>query len=170
MRRLMSTLVLLLLVVGCAAPAEPPAEPATPQIDLAAEREALMQADRSWAADYAASDDRAAAFTNLMLDDAYLLPPDAPIAHGKEEIGGVVAMLEGMPGFSITWEPTTAKVGQAGDLGYTIGTYEMAMEGPDGSPMTIVGKYLTVWEKQPDGSWKVTADMFNADAPPAPGE
>jgi ketosteroid isomerase-like protein len=33
--------------------------------------------------------------------------------------------------------------------------------------LTIIGKYLAVWKKQPDGSWLVVADMFNAESPPA---
>jgi hypothetical protein len=28
------------------------------------------------------------------------------------------------------------------------------------------GKYVTAWKKQADGKWKVTDDIFNADAPP----
>ena len=28
------------------------------------------------------------------------------------------------------------------------------------------GEYLTVWHKQPDGSWKLQADIFNTDGPP----
>jgi len=27
----------------------------------------------------------------------------------------------------------------------------------------MTGKYMTVWKKQPDGSWKVVADMGNTD-------
>ncbi len=34
----------------------------------------------------------------------------------------------------------------------------------------MVGKYLTAWRKQADGEWKVTADIFNEDAPPAATE
>jgi quercetin dioxygenase-like cupin family protein len=30
---------------------------------------------------------------------------------------------------------------------------------------TEKGKYVTAWKKQADGSWKVTEDIFNADAP-----
>jgi hypothetical protein len=26
-----------------------------------------------------------------------------------------------------------------------------------------MGKYITIWKKQPDGPWKVTEDIFNAD-------
>jgi ketosteroid isomerase-like protein len=27
------------------------------------------------------------------------------------------------------------------------------------------GKYLAVWKKQADGSWKIEADMWNSDLP-----
>jgi len=30
------------------------------------------------------------------------------------------------------------------------------------------GKYLTVWQRQGDGSWKVVRDINNADTQPAP--
>jgi len=30
---------------------------------------------------------------------------------------------------------------------------------------TDKGKYLTVFRKQPDGSWKAVADMINSDLP-----
>jgi len=31
-------------------------------------------------------------------------------------------------------------------------------------PITDKGKYLTVYMKQPDGSWKAVADTFNSDS------
>jgi len=34
-------------------------------------------------------------------------------------------------------------------------------------PVVDNGKYLTVWKKQADGSWKVLFDMFNTDMPPS---
>ena len=33
------------------------------------------------------------------------------------------------------------------------------------SATTDKGKYLTVFKKQPDGSWKAVADMINSDLP-----
>ena len=167
MRNLVSVAsVFLLLTAGCAVPAEAPA----PEVDVAAERASLMQADQAWFEAYAASDNRTDTFVTLILDDANLLPPDAPMARGKEAIRDVIAMLEALPGFSITWSATAAEVGSAGDMGYTIGTYEIRMDDPEAGPVRIDGKYLTVWQKQSDGVWMVAADMFNADGPPTPVE
>jgi ketosteroid isomerase-like protein len=148
----------LMMLVGCSS---------QPAIDFDAERNALMSADRAWAAAYAASESPADVFAAQMMDDAFLLPPDAPLAQGKEAIHAAIAGLEAMPGFSVTWSPSAADVGSGGDLGYTMGTYEINVESPEG-PVTIIGKYLTIWKKQADGTWMVTADMFNADGPPTP--
>jgi hypothetical protein len=35
----------------------------------------------------------------------------------------------------------------------------------DKTAVTDKGKYLTVFEKQPDGSWKAVADMISSDMP-----
>jgi ketosteroid isomerase-like protein len=148
----------LVMVVGCSP---------QPEIDVDAERNALMSADRAWFEAYSASDSPADAFVDQLVDNASLLPPGAPLAQGKEAVRTVISELEAMPGFSVTWGPDAAEVGSGGDLGFTIGSYEMKMEGPEG-PMMIDGKYITIWKKQSDGTWRVTADMFNANGPPTP--
>lgn len=153
----------LLLTVACAPEAAAP--PPEPEIDLAAERSSLMAADRAWAEAYAGSDAPADVFADNVVDHATLLPPDAPIAKGRESIRETIAALESMEGFSVSWAPDSAVVSADGQMGYTIGQYQMSMA-PEGSPVTINGKYLTVWEKQEDGSWMVSADMFNAGPPP----
>jgi len=30
------------------------------------------------------------------------------------------------------------------------------------------GKFVVVWKKQADGAWKIVADIWNSDMPPAP--
>jgi len=50
------------------------------------------------------------------------------------------------------------------------GTYELSETDANGKPMVDKGKYLEIWKKQADGSWKCVADMFNTDLPSmAPG-
>ncbi len=65
----------------------------------------------------------------------------------------------------LTWAPDVAGVATDGSLGYTIGSFEMKMDGPGGIPVSRVGKYKTTWRRADDGSWQVVADMFNFDAP-----
>ena len=167
MRNLLSvTSVLLLLALGCAPAGEAPA----PDVDLGAERASLMQADQAWYEAFSTSDSPPDTLVTQVLDDVYLLAPDAPLARGKEAFRATFAMLEATPGFSLSWSPSAADVGSAGDFGFTIGAYEMKMDGPEGMPIRIGGKYMTAWKKQSDGTWKVAADMFNADGPPSPIE
>lgn len=52
-------------------------------------------------------------------------------------------------------------------MGYSTGTYEMTMNDDAGKPIKVQGKYVTVWKKQADGSFKVVADVFNPNGPPA---
>jgi ketosteroid isomerase-like protein len=135
---------------------------------VAALRASLLEADHAWSAAAAASDTPLDVFEALMVDDVHVLPPDAPMVRGREESRAVFAELYGMPGFSLSWSPAEAIVDDEGTLGVTIGTYRMALQDADGLPVTVAGKYMTVWVRRPDGSWGVTADMFNADGPPPP--
>lgn len=58
----------------------------------------------------------------------------------------------------LTWEPTFADVSAAGDLGYTTGPFEYRSGREDEKPAGT-GHFVSVWEKQPDGSWKVALDL-----------
>jgi len=155
--------LLILAILGCA-PAQAPA----PEIDLDAERAALMETDEALAAAYAASESPADTFVESATDGVRVLAPDAPLADGKEAVRGLFTQLESMEGFSINWSPTSAEVSDGADLGYTIGTYQMIVPGPEGGLVQIDGKYTTIWKKQADGAWKIAVDMFNANAPPTP--
>jgi ketosteroid isomerase-like protein len=68
----------------------------------------------------------------------------------------------------MTFRPTSVFVAKSGDVAYTYGTYDLSMTGPDGRPVTDKGKYVTVYKKQADGSWKAAVDTFNSDLPPSP--
>lgn len=157
MRRLLALpAVSLFLAFGCSPASESPAQGA----DLDADRAALIEADQAMFEAYSTSDSPLDALMAHFLDNVNVLPPDAPMARGKEESRAVFAALEAMPGYSLTWSPSKGDAG--GDLGYTIGTYRIEVEDPEGNPLAIDGKYMTVWKKQPDGTWKVGVDMFNA--------
>ena len=146
--------LLLLVALGCAGAPEGPA------VDLQAERSALMKADEALFESHEDLDE----FVTFWADDATLMPDDAPLARG-DAIRTTWEQLISMPGFDLEWRATSARVAEAGDMGYTVGTYELTVE-QDGVSMVTVGKYVTLWEKQADGSWKVAVDCFNADGPP----
>ena len=147
--------LLTLLAVGCAPP---------PQVDVAAEKEALMAADAAWSGTVNDPEKFVAFF-----DEAgSFYAPDAPRATGHEAIQELFAQLGSLPNLELTWSATDAVVSASGDLGYTVGSYRMMFDSPEGKRMMEMGKYVTVWKKQADGSWKVLEDIFNNDSPPAP--
>ena len=98
-------------------------------------------------------------------EDGSWLPPNAPMVNGKAAIRAGWEKLIGSPGFNINWQIDKLEVGRAGDLAYTIYTYQLALEGPNGQPIADHGKDMAVWKKQSDGSWKMIADTFNSDLP-----
>ena len=70
------------------------------------------------------------------------------------------------PNFALTFQSTQAEASKGGDFVYTVGTYSMTVSNPkDKKPVTDKGKYLTVFKKQANGSWKAVADMMNSDMP-----
>ena len=149
-------IVAMFLGFGCAPPASEPA----PTVDLESERDGLLETDRAWSE----SIDDTDAFLSFIADGAHFMPFGAPLARG-EAIRTTWEGLASMPGFGLEWQATSAEVAASGDIGYTIGTFELMVD-QDGTAMLTEGKYVTVWHKQADGSWKVQVDCFNADGPP----
>jgi hypothetical protein len=72
--------------------------------------------------------------------------------HGRDAIG---AGFDGFPASAVlAWWPVGAEVAQSGDLGCSVG--EATIES-----LHYFSKYLTVWKRQPDASWKFVADGGN---------
>lgn len=131
--------------------------------------QALRDADDAWSKAAASKDlDKIVSYYSA---DAIVLPPNAPIATTKEAIKKVWRDLLAIPGFVISWKATKVEVAKSGDLGFVSGTYEVTMNDASGKPTTDKGKYVEVWEKQPDGKWKCGTDTWNSDMPvSAPAE
>jgi len=130
-------------------------------IAFAADRDAtvLMQADRDFAKATAAK--RLEGWMSFMAPNAVLLRAEPLV--GLEVISAGMAKDFNAPGFQLTWEPAKAEFVGNGPVGYTIGRYEAKFTGDDGKPHTAHGSYMTTWQKQHDGSWKVVADIGSPD-------
>jgi uncharacterized protein (TIGR02246 family) len=127
---------------------------------VAPDARALAQLDAEWSQAAAAKDvERVASF---YADDALAYPPGEPIADGKAAAKKVWAGYFSDPTFAISWKTQHAEV--SGQLGYTSGTSETSVAGPDGKTVRVTGKYLVVWRKQRDGGWKAIHDVWNADS------
>jgi len=130
--------------------------------DRASSATILLQTDRDFAL-YARAHGLPNAFREFAAPDALLLPMgEAPI-RGREPI--FRAMSDSPPG-ELLWKPVGADLARSGDLGYTWGTYEFRPPDAGGKSTTRHGKYVTIWKKQPAGSWKYVVDIGNASPPP----
>jgi ketosteroid isomerase-like protein len=58
----------------------------------------------------------------------------------------------------LAWQPSFAYVARAGDLGYTFGPWEFKQDIKDQKPIAY-GHFVTVWQKQSDGSWRFVVDL-----------
>ena len=161
----LSMLVSLLLLAFTTACTQAP-----PPDTHAADVQALKDTDAAWAKVIAAKDFEK--FMSYYADDASLLMPNAPTINGKDAIRAFFKPLSDDPNFAMTFQGSRIEVAMSGDLGYTQGAYTMTVTDPKTKkPVTDKGKYLTVYKKQADGSWKAVADMSSSDTPlPAPGK
>jgi ketosteroid isomerase-like protein len=93
------------------------------------------------------------------------------LGNGKQPLIGKVAIAKSATwspqDYQLTWTPTDALMGPSGDMGYTWGHFEGRSKDAYGNPVLTNGRYMTVWRKQPDGTWKVVLDAGANDAPAA---
>jgi uncharacterized protein (TIGR02246 family) len=128
----------------------------------------LRDLDDQWSAAAGAKDlEKTVSFYS---EDAIVMPPNASAATSKEAIRKVWQDLLASPGLVIRWKTTKVEVAKSGDLACLSGTYDLTMNDPSGKPINDQGKYVEVWEKQPDGKWKCGTDIWNSDLPIAPAE
>ena len=88
---------------------------------------------------------------------------DAQIFSGPGEfISGPHAIAEsfGPPTEknTLVWHPVHGEVASSGDLGFTVGNAVFTGVREDGAKIERFSKYLTVWKKQRDGSWRYVVD------------
>ena len=129
----------------------------------ATDEAALRQLDGEWSKAAGARD--VGKTVSYYAADAMVMPPNIPALTTKEAIRGLWQSMLGTPGFSGGWKATKVEVARSGDLGYVSGSYEFTEKDAGGKPITDKGKYLEIWKKQSDGSWKCVVDMFSSDLP-----
>ena len=66
-------------------------------------------------------------------------------------------------GYAIKMVTVKTEISDSGDLGYALGTYEQTAPDKSGVLTNSIGKWMSVFKKQPDGSWGAVADTFNVD-------
>ena len=97
--------------------------------------------------------------------DAVLMPPNHEALKGRPSIQQFLQGLIDAGAADFTLK--TTKIESAGNLAYGRGTYSFSLPAADDSRVHHVGKYVVVYRRQGDRSWKAVADIFNSDKPAA---
>lgn len=106
-----------------------------------------------------------AAFEHFAAPDVAFIDTDPRKYRGLEAVRK--RMGDVPPGTKLTWSAMFTDVSDDGTLGYNYGRYELRAPGPDGQEVVRGGFFLSIWKRQPDGSWKYVMDTGAPDRPPA---
>lgn len=132
------------------------------EMDIAQVRQTIEEANVKFGTIVQQGD--AEALAALYTEDATALPPDGEMIQGRQAIealwNGVFQM--GMKEVVLT----TVDVFGTGDLAYEIGWADLKFQPEGQEPISQKAKYVVVWKKSADGTWKLHVDIWNA-APPA---
>jgi uncharacterized protein (TIGR02246 family) len=103
------------------------------------------------------------AVASYYTEDAVRLPPNAPLIEGR---AAIQAAYEGRPGTVTEYSNTPVEIEGRGDLAYARGTYTLTFAVPGmAEPISDSGKYVTIFRKQPDGSWLMSRVCWNSNLP-----
>lgn len=153
MRRMLVPLAFVAaLAAGCA-----------PQQQASSFTDADAEAIRATAADYLAAvrDTGWTTWVGFYTADAKMMSPNEPVVEGHDALLAWAQAFPPVTEFTLT----PVEVEGDGDMAFVYGTYQWMVAGAE-SPDT--GKYIEVWRRQADGSWKISHDIFNSDLPAAP--
>ncbi len=145
-----ATAAMTVVLCACEQQAAPDAKPDVAAAASAVEQEIL--------AAFQAKD--AAKLTSYYAPDAVLATPGRPALKGNEAIAKANAEDLADPNFKLSFANEKTEVAASGDLAYTIGNFDVTYTNPETKqPESGSGSYMTVFKKQPDGSWKAAADF-----------
>ena len=139
-------IMILIIIGGCMT-----------EVDLDKERADLLKTDKEFA-NKSNEVGPAEAFYLYMDNEAIQLPISGDAVVGKQSIRN--RMLKAGE-YQLYWTPKKADVSKLADMGWTWGTYIYQAKDEEGEDIKRKGKYLNIWKKQEDGSWKVTVDLGN---------
>lgn len=154
-------LLALLLALPACQQTPPPQPPDT----RAADEAAIRAAEAAQIKAVAALD--AAGAVSVYTDDVVAMDAESPTIQGKENMRQWFEnFFKDKPQFS--GSTTKVEVARSGDLAYSMGTGKMTVTPKKGKPVESGLKYVSVWKKQADGSWKIIVDTMIPNPPAKP--
>lgn len=150
-------LLIILLGAGCASNQRKP----HPLVTMGDPELQLLQTDRDFSR-LAQETGAANAFARYSDASTIRVTASGPLLQGSDQIRQALQQMP--PGSVLAWIPREAHVSISGDLGWTWGDFEFKPAAGDMSAPSH-GRYLTVWHRTGDGSWRISADIGNEAAP-----
>lgn len=127
--------------------------------------QAMVDTERSFAK-MSEDQDTRSAFLAFIAEDGILFRPRA--VKGKQWLAEHPAPQSDKRPL-LSWYPAVAGMARAGDMGYTTGPWEFKSDIHDAKAIAW-GHFLTVWKRQPDGSWKFAIDLGTSHSQPSQAE
>ena len=156
-RYTLSALAACVVICGCAA-----RQASTSARDAADVRAQIEQAVARFTETFNRGD--AAALAAMYDTAAVVLAPNAPPMRGRQNIEALWAGAR-QQGFK-TLSLVVNSVERIGDHAIELGSYTLVIQPPGHAETTDRGKYIVVWKRQADGTWKLYRDAFNTSMPP----
>lgn len=119
----------------------------------------------------AVSSARAEAFNNSdaseiaehFTKDAVLMAPGVPATEGREAVRDYYQSI--FDDFEPVLESHYVEIEIDGDLAYGRGVATVTLHPKDGTGASVsTSKYLNILQRQPDGTWKTTHDIWNSNS------
>jgi uncharacterized protein (TIGR02246 family) len=154
-------LMLVALLLSACQPIVAESEPQPSDEDVTAAVNALW--DEYEASQMAGDPDR---WIALWTDAGVKMAPDAPAIEGTDQIYARAqrSMADPVDEMVITALETQS----SGDMAYSRGVFSFTFTIDEtGEQEMMDGKFMTILQRQPDGSWKIHRDIHNWNAPPA---
>jgi ketosteroid isomerase-like protein len=152
--RIWGSAAFLLVGLACA--------PAGPTVDHATDAGAITGATEAWAAAFARGD--AAAAAEFVTANGTIVPPNMPAVSGTEAITAwAQAVLASMTLVGVS--STTDSVQVAGDWAVSRGHWVITVAPDSATTVADTSRFVVVWERQADGSWKAAHDIWNTALP-----
>ena len=106
------------------------------------------------------NDENAAGIAIHFTEDAFLMPPGKPALRGKEAVRSYYQSIFDI--YTPFLESHYEEVVVSGDVGYGRGFAKVTLV-PDagGDTLYSTSKYINIMQKQKDGTWKTTHDIWN---------
>ena len=152
---------LAVVLAGCAT------EPLVPPDNRDADAKVLRQVESKWSQAMATKDPEKIAANYS--DDASLQMPGKKVVTGKTNIATELKTYFSDKNATMNFSTNRVAVARSSDMGYSQGIYSATLTNPKvNQAVSEKGKYVAVYMKQADGTWKAVSVSTTPDGPQVP--